>query len=98
MALIRYAVEACERIGGPSIPVYCSVLAGNRAVEKGAPGVRDTPRFDRFATIDATAVSLLWRKAAPRIPDLTVRTAIEAGIANRLSTIEDRSHFEIALV
>jgi S-adenosylmethionine-diacylglycerol 3-amino-3-carboxypropyl transferase len=79
-ALIRYAIEECERIGGPSVPLYCSVLAGNRAAERRAPGVRDMPRFDRFATIDATAVSLLWRKAAPRMPDLTVKTATKADL------------------
>lgn len=65
--LLEHAVrDACERLAGPDVPVLVTVLAGNRAMERRTPGPRGLPRLDRFATVDAWSVPLLWRRPAPR--------------------------------
>ena len=64
--LLEQAVrDASERMGGRDVPVLLTILAGNRAMERRAPGPRGLPRLDRFASFDAWSIPLAWRRAAP---------------------------------
>jgi hypothetical protein len=74
--LEQAARDACERIGGQVAPTLVTVLAGNRAMERRTPGPRGLPRFDRFATFEASSIPLAWRRALPEDETpFTVRAA-----------------------
>ena len=63
--LAERARDVCERLGGPTMPVVMTVLAGNRRMENRARGPRGLPTLARFATVSAEAVPLLWPRATP---------------------------------
>lgn len=65
-ALIRRAIEVTREIGGDAMPVLCSVLAGNRAMERRVDGGPDLPALSRIATVRAHSIPLLWNPTAGR--------------------------------
>lgn len=79
-ALIRYAVAQCERNGGRDVPVFGTVLAGNRPAENWLAGNGSTPRFERIATLNAASISLLWKKRMPANSMLRIDRATRADL------------------
>jgi hypothetical protein len=73
-ALATYAREACRGYGGDQVPALLTVLAGNRSMERRAPGPRGLPELTRFATVVVHSVPLLWRRAS-RLAGLRVSPA-----------------------
>ena len=62
-ALSRWVRDECERRGGPDVPVFLTILAGNEPMERRATGrVAGVPRFARFATVRSHSITLLGRR------------------------------------
>ena len=74
-ALERFVSDTARETAGNSTPVLLTVLAGNTAMERRAAGPRGLPRLQRFATLHAFAIPLLWRRDPSQAPDLRVERA-----------------------
>ncbi|HET9011908.1 MAG TPA: hypothetical protein VFN38_08840, partial [Gemmatimonadaceae bacterium] len=62
-ALSRWVRDECERRGGPDVPVFLTILAGNASMERRTTGrVVGVPRFARFATVRSHSITLLGRR------------------------------------
>ena len=59
-ALEEFTRIATRGYGGDDVPVLLTILAGNRAMERRAPGPRGLPALTRFATVLVHAVPFLW--------------------------------------
>ena len=80
-ALAERARSVCHELGGPGMPVVMTVLAGNRRMENRARGPRGLPTLERFATVSADAIPLLWeRPTAEEETELGVERASEADL------------------
>lgn len=72
-ALTSYAVRACLAAGGPDVPTFLTVLAGNTAMERRLSAGRAAVTAQRVGTIRSHSVPLLWRRRAR--PPAAVRIA-----------------------
>lgn len=77
-ALVAYARDECRELGGPDVPIWLTILAGNSAMERRVGGPRNTPVLQRVARIRAHSVSLLWH-----------RRVSEAGLEIRAAAARD---------
>jgi hypothetical protein len=65
-ALSHWVRDECERRGGPDVPIFLTILAGNRPMERRTTGrVAGVPRFTRFATVRSHSITLLGRRRLP---------------------------------
>lgn len=76
-ALSRWVRDECERRGGPDVPVFLTILAGNAPMERRTTGrVAGVPRFTRFATVRSHSITLLGaRRLSERRTGLRVERA-----------------------
>jgi S-adenosylmethionine-diacylglycerol 3-amino-3-carboxypropyl transferase len=64
-ALTAYARDVCLLVGGPQVPTFLTVLAGNAPMERRLEAGRTQLEVERVGTIRAHSVSLLWRRRIP---------------------------------
>lgn len=74
-ALERFVADTARETAGDRTPVLLTVLAGNAAMERRAPGPRGLPRLHRFATLHSFSIPLLWRRPVDGALDLHVQRA-----------------------
>jgi hypothetical protein len=74
--LTQYTRDVAADLCGPDAPVVCTILAGNRAMERRARGPRGGPILSRFATLSVLAIPWL-RERRERVSGINVRTATE---------------------
>ena len=79
-ALIEFVRETLRNLGGDTLPLLSTALAGNRPMERRASGPRGLPVSQRFATIDVHAVPFLWRRST-KVGSLRVEPAREEDVA-----------------
>jgi hypothetical protein len=77
-ALERFVTDTARDTAGDATPVYLTILGGNAAMERRVDGPRGLPRLQRFATLNAFAIPLLWSRPVPDGADLRVEAATEA--------------------
>ncbi len=79
-ALSSYARQVCLEVGGPQVPTFLTVLAGNRAMERQLAGGRAQLKVDKVGTIRAHSVSLLWRRRTGSPEGIRVTRASHADL------------------
>ncbi|MDQ4080659.1 MAG: hypothetical protein M3125_07850, partial [Gemmatimonadota bacterium] len=79
-ALERFVAETARDTAGDATPIYLTILGGNAAMERRVGGPRGLPQLQRFATLQAFAIPLLWSRPIPDGADLRVEDATEASL------------------
>ena len=79
-ALERFVTDTARDTAGDATPVYLTILGGNTAMERRVGGPRGLPQLQRFATLNAFAIPMLWSRPMPDGADLRVEEATEASL------------------
>ena len=88
-ALERFVSDTARDTAGDATPIYLTILGGNAAMERRVGGPRGLPRLQRFATLHAFAIPLLWSRRPPDGADLRVEEATEASLEEMASLWSD---------
>lgn len=78
-ALTEWARDTGREMVGTTAPLTLTILAGNAPMERRAAGPRGLPVLQRFATLEAWAVPLLWPRGE-RVAGLSVESATERDV------------------
>ncbi|MDQ3610111.1 MAG: GNAT family N-acetyltransferase [Actinomycetota bacterium] len=81
-ALTAYARRVCDETGGPDIPLFFTVLAGNASMQRRLSAVDGSVIAGRVATLRAHSVPLLWRRRTRRPDGDRVTRATEADVGD----------------
>lgn len=74
--LTQYTRDVAAELCGADAPVVCTILGGNKAMERRARGPRGAPILSRFATLSVLAIPWL-RERHERVSGIHVRTATD---------------------
>jgi len=83
--LTRYTRDVFVELVGVHAPVVCTILAGNKAMERRTRGPRGAAALSRFATLSVLAIPWL-RERRERVAGIRVDTATEQDLEAMIAT------------